>query len=336
MGNTLDLYEVISHESGRNDQEPAFFYHSDHLGSAAYLTNDAGQVTQTLNYLPYGEDWVDIQNYAETRYPRLGIYSNNGKEKDYESGFHYYGARYYWSELLTGWLSVDPMMDKYSSISSYNYCVWNPIKFIDPDGREWDKPKDKEQARKMEEAVNDRISDISTEIQSKRDKIEKLKTNTKMDLSKRYKKIAALNDELSDLEYQKGLLADFVVGLHDLRDDPDRRYTFNPSEDAFQTNTFQEVNGVIPINYQEVPAIGFANLVHETTHAIQDYRGQMYVGNLMSCERNAYSTQYAYSSDSFKYINNNICPSSRISEAWVRGVYFFKGGEPFYPYMDIK
>ena len=64
----------------------------------------------------------------------------NGKEKDYESGFHYYGARYYWSEVLTGWLSVDPMLDKYPSISPYNYCVWNPIRIVDPDGRDgWDK-----------------------------------------------------------------------------------------------------------------------------------------------------------------------------------------------------
>ena len=61
-------------------------------------------------------------------------YPFNGKEKDHESGFHYYGARYYWSEVLTGWLSVDPMMDKYPSISPYNYCMWNPVKLIDPDG----------------------------------------------------------------------------------------------------------------------------------------------------------------------------------------------------------
>ncbi len=58
----------------------------------------------------------------------------NGKEKDYESGFHYYGARYYWSELLTGWLSVDPMADKYPSLSPYSYCVWNPVKLVDPEG----------------------------------------------------------------------------------------------------------------------------------------------------------------------------------------------------------
>ena len=62
---------------------------------------------------------------------------SNGKEKDYESGFHYYGARYYWGELLTGWLSIDPMSDKYPSISPYAYCAWNPIKLMDPDGRDW-------------------------------------------------------------------------------------------------------------------------------------------------------------------------------------------------------
>ena len=113
--------------------EPYLFYHSDHLGSAAYLTDENGQVTQTLNNLPYGEDWVDIQHNLD---PSLIQYRFNGKEKDYESGFHYYGARYYWSELLTGWLSVDPMMDKYPSISPYAYCMWNPVKLVDPDGRE--------------------------------------------------------------------------------------------------------------------------------------------------------------------------------------------------------
>lgn len=32
------------------------------------------------------------------------------------------------------WLSVDPMADKYPSISPYNYCMWNPIKLVDPNG----------------------------------------------------------------------------------------------------------------------------------------------------------------------------------------------------------
>ena len=66
--------------------------------------------------------------------------SFNGKEKDPESGFHYYGARYYWSELLTGWLSVDPMADKYPGISPYNYCAWNPVRLVDPDGMAYKDP----------------------------------------------------------------------------------------------------------------------------------------------------------------------------------------------------
>jgi len=32
------------------------------------------------------------------------------------------------------WLSVDPMADKYPSISPYAYCTWNPVKLVDPDG----------------------------------------------------------------------------------------------------------------------------------------------------------------------------------------------------------
>ncbi len=66
----------------------------------------------------------------------------NGKEKDWESGFHYFGARYYWSEVLSGWLSVDPMIDKYPNISPYAYCAWNPVRLVDPDGRDWYKSED--------------------------------------------------------------------------------------------------------------------------------------------------------------------------------------------------
>ena len=41
-------------------------------------------------------------------------------------------------ELMTMWMSVDPMADKYPGISPYAYCVWNPVKLVDPDGREID------------------------------------------------------------------------------------------------------------------------------------------------------------------------------------------------------
>ncbi len=106
---------------------------SKHLGSAAYLTSK-GHVTQTLNYLPYGEDWVDIKHNLD---PSLGQYTFTGKEKDEETGYGYFGARYMDHELMTMWISVDPMADKYPSISPYVYCAWNPVKLVDPDGREF-------------------------------------------------------------------------------------------------------------------------------------------------------------------------------------------------------
>ena len=36
---------------------------------------------------------------------------------------------------MTMWLSVDPLADKYPSLSPYAYCAWNPVKLVDPDGR---------------------------------------------------------------------------------------------------------------------------------------------------------------------------------------------------------
>ena len=61
--------------------------------------------------------------------------ASSGKEKDSETGYYYFGARYYNPDLSL-WLSVDPMSDKYPSLSPYNYCAWNPMKLVDPDGRD--------------------------------------------------------------------------------------------------------------------------------------------------------------------------------------------------------
>ena len=45
------------------------------------------------------------------------------EQRDEETGYGYFGARYMDHELMTMWLSVDPMMDKYPNISPYNYCM---------------------------------------------------------------------------------------------------------------------------------------------------------------------------------------------------------------------
>ena len=72
-----------------------------------------------------------------TQNMRFDPCSFTGKERDKETGYGYFGARYMDYELMTMWLSVDPLADKYPSISPYAYCAWNPVKLIDPDGKEF-------------------------------------------------------------------------------------------------------------------------------------------------------------------------------------------------------
>jgi RHS repeat-associated protein len=108
-----------------------YFYHPDHLGSSSWITDNTGRPIQHLHYLPFGEDWVDQCNSSWN-----APYTFSGKEKDVETGYGYFGARYYDSGLSI-WLSVDPMSDKYPSMSPYNYCANSPVILVDPDGREF-------------------------------------------------------------------------------------------------------------------------------------------------------------------------------------------------------
>lgn len=40
------------------------------------------------------------------------------------------------TSALSIWLSVDPMSDKYPGTSPYVYCANNPVRLVDPDGRD--------------------------------------------------------------------------------------------------------------------------------------------------------------------------------------------------------
>ena len=89
--------------------------------------------SKPVHYASFGElEVVDNQRLFDSYFTS----SSTGKERDEETGYGYFGARYMDHELMTMWLSVDPMADKYPSISPYAYCAWNPVKLVDPDGRE--------------------------------------------------------------------------------------------------------------------------------------------------------------------------------------------------------
>ena len=112
--------------------ELTYFFHPDHLGSASWITDLSGQPVQHMQYKPFGGDYID-QQAPNTDYSERFRFT--GKERDAETGYDYFGARYY-SSSLGIWLSVDPMSDKYPSLSPYVYCADNPVNAIDPDGKE--------------------------------------------------------------------------------------------------------------------------------------------------------------------------------------------------------
>ncbi len=109
-------------------KEETFFYHSDHLGSTSYITDDKANITQYDAYLPYGELLVDEHSSSEDL-----PYKFNGKQFDDETGLYYYGARYM-NPMASLWYGVDSRIGEMPFSSSYSYCDNHPINFIDKKG----------------------------------------------------------------------------------------------------------------------------------------------------------------------------------------------------------
>lgn len=116
-------------ENGYVENGIYHFYVNDHLGSNRLVVCEP-MSSQAVNYYPFGmangdHRAADYQSYKYT-----------GKELDMNQGLNLYdyGARYY--DPGTGrFTSMDPLAEKYYSISPYAYCANNPMKYIDPDGK---------------------------------------------------------------------------------------------------------------------------------------------------------------------------------------------------------
>jgi len=111
-----------------------------------------GEVSQHSEYFAFGETFIE-----EHKNSHNSPYKFNGKELDEESGLYYYGARYY-DPRISIWASVDPLanfnpfMDDEHYIDGdhnggvfnhynqnvYGYCYQNPVRLIDPNGKQVD------------------------------------------------------------------------------------------------------------------------------------------------------------------------------------------------------
>ena len=126
-----------------------FYYNPDQLGSSSYITNLDGEVVQHIEYVPFGEAFIEERNNTWNT-----PYLFNAMEYDEETGMYYYGARYY-EPRISLWMSVDPIsiydprnsenyldgehndgVYNYRNLNPYIYCYQSPISLVDPNGKQ--------------------------------------------------------------------------------------------------------------------------------------------------------------------------------------------------------
>ena len=160
VGNSR-LVTAMTHTDNNGDnaeqREKRYYYHSDHLGSAQFVTDWRGRQYEHIEYTPYGELWIEEVAAGLDKLP----FRFTGKEMDEETGLYYYGARYL-DPKYSRWLSGDPALSDYIpkapiddeakkhnenlpgmggvfnvvNLHLYHYAGNNPVKYTDPTG-EW-------------------------------------------------------------------------------------------------------------------------------------------------------------------------------------------------------
>jgi RHS repeat-associated protein len=112
------------------------YYFHDHLGSTSIVTDASGTIENESDYYPYGGEIVITASDSNR-------YKFTGKERDTESGFDEFGARYYTSSLgrfMTPDWAAKPTTVPYAkfgdpqTLNLYTYVENAPLNRIDADG----------------------------------------------------------------------------------------------------------------------------------------------------------------------------------------------------------
>ena len=267
------------------NSENTYFYIHDHLGSTSMVLDIDGNISQSVTYVPYGEIFVEERNGAWN-----SPYLFNSKELDEETGLYYYGARYL-NPTNGMWLSVDPLFEKYVGMSPYNYCAGNPVKLVDPDGREISDEESMKDAQHLKMCA--RLNSMLLERK--------------------------LNDEGVDKEDLQSRILEFKQTMQDIDDmiaDKKHDYKFQKVSENEGNVTIAKDEKNILISYNSV-----GTRAHEARHGGQIARGKMTVSKnsdgsfgflnyTVYREVDAYRAQVAFDGN-FKYLNINKNPSTQ-------------------------
>jgi RHS repeat-associated protein len=128
-GERVAMNETLTKGSSPGPVSLTRFQHANLIGSSVLELDYEAQILTYEEYYPYGETSY-FASHNTTEAPKRYRYS--GKERDDESGFYYYGSRYY-APWIGRWISPDPG-GLANGPNLYNFSGNNPITFRDPSG----------------------------------------------------------------------------------------------------------------------------------------------------------------------------------------------------------
>ncbi|MBR8534941.1 RHS repeat-associated core domain-containing protein [Carboxylicivirga sediminis] len=115
------------------------YYLKDHLGNTRAMfsrdgTSSNAQLLQKSDYYAFGSRFMPVTPDNSNKY----LYNGKELQDDVLGGsvldWYDYGARFY-DASLGRWHTLDPLSEQMRRHSPYNYAFDNPMRFIDPDGR---------------------------------------------------------------------------------------------------------------------------------------------------------------------------------------------------------
>ncbi len=283
------------------------------------MLNGSGGVVQATNYYPFG---LSMAENPQRNDQEVQAFKYNGKELDREHQLdvYDYGARMY-APAIGRFMTMDPLAEKYYSVSPYVYCMSNPVRFVDPTGmeieegslREWEKLK--RQVESQRDKLQSSVDKLTAKAEAKGWSAEKLASK----IGDKTERIASLNSSIGTMGTLEG-----------------SAQVYSLSHTGYGENgglTLNTGTNVIDIKFS-----GTANFVHEMTHA-----GQFETGNIAFDGRTgnslaqdvydevaAYRAQFAYNPSSVSGLTSTSVANSfgAITPAWVQGL---AGGTLYVP-----
>lgn len=119
----------VDERFARNDVTGRTYFLADQINSTVALTDTTGAVRQQYSYDPYGNVQASDVSSGFTN-----PYQYTGREAD-TPGLYYYRARYY-SPMMGGFISEDPIGFAGGQSSFYAYAGSDPLNFSDPSGKD--------------------------------------------------------------------------------------------------------------------------------------------------------------------------------------------------------